>query len=44
MNLDCLDETRDEASKRMAKYKQKMAEYYDQRVKLRRFDIEDLIL
>ena len=44
MNLDCLDETRDEASKRMARYQQKMAGYYDQRVKLRRFNIGDLVL
>ena len=35
-NLDCLDKTREEASKRMNKYQQKMTEYYNKRVKLRR--------
>ena len=43
MNLDYLDETRDVASKRMEKYQQKMVGYYDQRVKLRRFDMGDLL-
>ena len=40
LNLDCLDE----ASQRMTKYQQKMAEYYNQRVKLKRFNIGDLVL
>ena len=44
MNLDFLDEVRDQASQRMAKYQQKMAEYYNQRVKLKRFHIGDLVL
>ena len=44
VNLDCLDETREEASKRMTKYQQKMTEYYNKRVKLRRLNIGDLIL
>ena len=35
LNLDCLDEVRDKASSKMAKYQQKMAEYYNKRVKLR---------
>ena len=35
INLDCLDEVRENASSRMAKYRQKMAEYYNRRVKLR---------
>ena len=35
LNLDCLDKVRDKASSRMAKYQQKMAEYYNKRVKLR---------
>ncbi|XP_030941985.1 uncharacterized protein LOC115967011 [Quercus lobata] len=43
-NLDCLDEVRDNASGRMTKYKKKMAEYYNKRVKLRRLDIGDLVL
>ena len=44
LNLDCLDELRDRASQRMTKYQQKMAEYYNQRVKLKRFNIGDLVL
>ena len=44
LNLDCLDKVRDKASSRMAKYQQKMAEYYNKRVKLRQLDIEDLFL
>jgi len=43
-NLDCLDEIRDDMSRRMARYQQKMLEYYNQRVKLRRFNIGDLVL
>ena len=44
LNPDCLDKVRDWASQRMAKYQRKMAEYYNQRVKLKRFHIRDLIL
>ena len=44
LNLDCLNEVRDKASSRMTKYQQKMAEYYNKRVKLRRLDIGDLVL
>ena len=44
LNLDCLDEVRDNASSKMTKYQKKMAEYYNKRVKLRRLDIGDLIL
>ncbi|XP_075670447.1 uncharacterized protein LOC142640259 [Castanea sativa] len=44
VNLDCLDESRDRASHKMAKYQQKMAEYYNKRVKLRRLSIGDLVL
>ena len=44
LNLDCLDEVRDKASNRMEKYQQKMAEYYNKRVKLRQLDIGDLVL
>ena len=44
LNLDCLDEVRDQASQRMAKYQQKIAKYYNQRVKLKRFSIGDLDL
>ena len=44
LNLDCLDEVRDQASQRMTKYQQKMTEYYNQRIKLKRFNIKDLVL
>ena len=44
INLDCLDEVREEASIRVTKYQQKMADYYNKRVKLRRVDIGDLVL
>ena len=44
LNPDCLDKVRDWASQRMAKYQRKMAEYYNQKVKLKRFHIRDLIL
>ena len=43
-NLDSLDEIRDQAAERMAKYQQRIAVYYNQRVKLRRFNIGDLVL
>ena len=44
VNLDCLDEVRENVSHKMKKYLQKMAEYYNRRVKLRRLDIRDLVL
>jgi len=44
INLDCLDEVRDRASHKMTKYQQKMVEYYNRKVKLKRLDIRDLIL
>ena len=44
INLDCLDEVREEASIRVTKYQQKMADYYNKRVKLRRPNIGDLVL
>ncbi|XP_075670317.1 uncharacterized protein LOC142640109 [Castanea sativa] len=44
INLDCLDEVRDKAFNRMTKYQQKMADYYNKRVKLRGLDIGDLVL
>ena len=43
-NLDFLDEVRDQATQRMAKYQQKIVEYYNRRVKLKRFNIGDLVL
>ncbi|XP_030943556.1 uncharacterized protein LOC115968327 [Quercus lobata] len=44
LNLNCLDEVRDNASRKMTKYPKKMAEYNNKRVKLRRLDIGDLVL
>ena len=44
LNLDFLDEVRDNASSKMTKYQKKMAEYYNKRVKFRRLDIGDLVL
>ena len=35
INLDCLDEVREEAFVRVTKYQQRMADYYNKRVKLR---------
>ena len=43
-NLDLVDEVRDQAAQRMTKYKQKITEYYNRRVKLKKFNIGDLIL
>ena len=44
INLDCLDKVREEESVRVTKYQQRMADYYNKRVKLRRLDIRDLVL
>ena len=44
VNLDCLDKSRDRASRKMAEYQQKMFEYYNKSVKLRRLNIGDLVL
>ena len=44
INLDCLDEVREKASIKVTKYQQKMADYYNKRVKLRQLDIGDLVL
>ena len=44
INLDCLDEVREKASIKVTKNQQKMADYYNKRVKLRRLDIGDLVL
>ena len=43
-NLDLIDEVREEAMKRMAKHKEAMAKYYNRKVKVRRFNIGDLVL
>ena len=39
-----LDEVRDGAANKMTKYQQKMANYYNKRVKLRRLEIGNLVL
>ena len=44
INLDCLDKVREKASIRVTKCQQKIADYYNKRVKLRRLDIGDLVL
>uniref|UniRef100_A0A2N9GLE6 Uncharacterized protein n=1 Tax=Fagus sylvatica TaxID=28930 RepID=A0A2N9GLE6_FAGSY len=41
LNLDLLDETRDKAARRITLYQEKMAKYYNTKVKLRRFEIGD---
>jgi len=43
-NLDLIDEVRDKVIKRMTKYKGAMTRYYNKKVKVRRFDIGDLVL
>ena len=43
-NLDMIYEVRDEAMKRMEKYKGAMAGYYNRKVKVKRFIIGDLVL
>ena len=44
VNLDCLDESRDGASRKMVEYQQKMSEYYNKRVKRKRLNIGNLVL
>ena len=44
LSLDCLAKVRDEAALRMAQYQQKMQKYHDQRVKLRRLNLDDMVL
>ena len=43
-NLDLIVEVRDEASKQMEKYSGVMARYYNKKVKVRRFNVGDLVL
>ena len=43
-NLDLIDEVREEAMKRMAKHKEAIARYYNRKVKVRKFNTEDLVL
>ena len=42
-NLNLIDEVRGEVIKRMAKHKEAMARYYNRKVKMRRFNIGDLV-
>ena len=42
--LDCLPEVRDDAAQRMALYQERMTRYYNQRVKLKRFNLGDMVL
>ena len=42
--LDCLPVVRDDASQRMALYQERMMRYYNQRVKLKRFNPRDMVL
>ena len=42
-NLNLIDEVRGEVIKRMAKHKEVMARYYNRKVKVRRFNIGDLV-
>lgn len=44
MNVDLLDEARDEVVNRMASYQQKIAQHYNQSVQERKFRVEDLVL
>ena len=44
INLDCLEEIREKTSIKVMKYQQKMADYYNKRVKLIRLDIGDLVV
>lgn len=42
--LDCLLEVRDDATQRMTLYHERMTRYYNQRVKLKRFNPGDMVL
>ena len=44
LDLYCLDEVREDALLRMTKYMHKITKYHDQRVKLRWFDLGNLVL
>ena len=43
-NLDLLDEARDQVEAKTRAYQQRMARYYDRRVKHREFKVGDLVL
>ena len=42
--LDCLPEVRDDAAQRMAVYQERITRYYNQRVKLKRFNLGDTVM
>ena len=42
--LDCLPEVRDDAAQRMTLYQKRMTRYYNQKVKLKRFNPGDMVL
>ena len=42
--MDLIDKVRNKAMKQMTKYKGVMARYYNKKVKVRRFSINDLVL
>ena len=44
LNLDLLEEKREQALKRADDYHKKTAKYYDRRVRLRSFRLDDLVL
>ena len=44
LNLDLMDDVKTDADKRTARYKNLMARQHDAMVKLRRFNIGDLVL
>uniref|UniRef100_A0A2N9ERU6 Uncharacterized protein n=1 Tax=Fagus sylvatica TaxID=28930 RepID=A0A2N9ERU6_FAGSY len=44
LNLDLLDEARDQVEVKTKAYQQRMARYYDRRVKHREFEVGDLVL
>lgn len=43
-NLGLIDEVRDEVQQRMTRYKGAIARYYNKKVKVRRFNLGDLVL
>ncbi|XP_075655272.1 uncharacterized protein LOC142625517 [Castanea sativa] len=42
--LDCLPKDRDDVPQRMALYQERMTRYYNQRVKLKRFNLGDMVM
>ncbi len=44
LNLDLLDKACDRVEAKMKAYQQRMARYYDRRVKHKEFEVEDLVL